>query len=65
MDVNISEKTEEPFNGIRFSIKGLNKTVKTGVEKSISETVSKIPEIVNDIGLNPKIADGDSIPADD
>lgn len=45
MDVNISEKTENPFNGIRFSTEGTNKKVKAeGLAMITTDRSMKVPD---------------------
>lgn len=41
MEVNISENEKQPFNGIRFSIIGLNENDKNKTGQS--ETITKVP----------------------
>lgn len=60
MDVNISEKTEKPFNGIRFSTEDINKKVKAGAEKSIFETIEKMIELENNTNLNQESIENSS-----
>lgn len=47
MEVNISDNTEKPFNGIRFSIVGPNIKVKADTENTLIETMTGISEVEN------------------